>query len=629
MLWQKYCYNDRLQLTGTELDSHATPYGVEVDCVQNSSNLITLNFNYGSANHNNGNIVGQTIGASATDIWQQYYTYDGTNRIAMASENAAITGSTCPGGATWCRKYGYDHFGNRWISASLDTLHMATPTAQSAVSLATNRLTSGTYDAAGNLTAQTYITTGGGSMAYDANNKATSFTATGVSVATKYDAGGRRVRKVYNSETTIWVYDAFGKLAAEHRNGGGPGLAASSPDKEFIYLGGTLVALLEGSEIYYPTTDHLGSTRLVTNSNGAVVKRQDFFPFGETIPASSSFGNRQNVIDGSIATYNASLSMRQQFTGQQRDAETGLDYFWARNIAPPLGRFLSMDPENAGAATSGPQGWNAYGYAANNPIRMYDPDGRCPVDIQTSTHYDSFGRPVGYEISMSGGGCFDGNSYEDPYSPVIPSSYWVILEGYNWGCQYDIYDPSCYADKEDPSDAGGSSAPPSSDTQFNSCMAEAGEWYSIPGFLDSVGIQTTGVDVGLRNDALINFVYGNQILDTLWGNADAQDAATLGLQGFGAFLDGAAPEPSTWKRRNATYISLNIPPTGERAPGGRVYVEYGQVYNDTNLPNFVRSGRIAKKALVYIGGGGGVVERLAFDAVLTGMAARRCNELSK
>src|SRR5690606_32934809 len=109
-----------------------------------------------------------------------------------------------------------DHFGNRWISGSLDTLHMATPTAQSAVSLATNRLTSGTYDAAGNLTAQTHITTGGGSMAYDANNKMTSFTATGVSVATKYDVVGRRVRKIYNGQTTIWVYDAFGSLAAEY-----------------------------------------------------------------------------------------------------------------------------------------------------------------------------------------------------------------------------------------------------------------------------------------------------------------------------------------------------------------------------------------------------------------------------
>ncbi len=300
---------------------------------------------------------GQTIGASMEDVWQQYYTYDGTNRLAMASENAAITGSSCPGGATWCQKYGYDHFGNRWISSSLDTLHMATPTAQSAVSLATNRLTSGTYDAAGNLTAQAYITIGGGSMAYDANNKMTAFTATGVSVSTKYDTAGRRVRKVYNGQTTIWVYDAFGKLAAEY-----------TTETQTTPVG-----------TYYRTTDHLGSTRLVTDDAGRVRQRHDFFPFGEEIPASASFGNRNDVSDGGIATYNASLSMRQQFTGQQRDGETALDYFWARNMAAPLGRFLSMDPENAGAGPGQPQSWNAYSYVNNNPLGFVDPDGRCTM----------------------------------------------------------------------------------------------------------------------------------------------------------------------------------------------------------------------------------------------------------
>jgi YD repeat-containing protein len=182
--------------------------------------------------------------------------------LAMASENAAISGSTCPGGATWCRKYGYDHFGNRWIASSLDTLHMATPTAQSAVDLDTNRLTSATYDAAGNLTAQPYVTTGGGSIAYDANNKAISFTAAGVSVGTKYDSGGRRVRKIHNGETTVWVYDAFGRLAAEY----------------------TTEAQTTPVGTYYRTADHLGSTRLVTDDLGRVRQRRDFFPFGEQIP---------------------------------------------------------------------------------------------------------------------------------------------------------------------------------------------------------------------------------------------------------------------------------------------------------------------------------------------------------
>ena len=293
----------------------------------------------------------------------------------MASEDAAITGSSCPGSATWCRGYSYDHFGNRWISASLDTLHAATPTSASEIDLDTNRLASGTYDAAGNLTAYHDITDGG-SMAYDANNKMTSFSKTGVSAATHYDAAGRRIRKIYNSETTVWVYDSFGRLAAEYRNGSGPGFSASSPEREYVYFAGKLTAVVEGSEIYYRTTDHLGSTRLVTDSGGDVKQRRDFFPFGENIPADSSHGGRNGVTDGGVSTYNASLGVRQQFTGQQRDEESGLDYFWARNYSPVLGRFVSVDPEGAGARGLAPQLWGAYGYVRNNPLNLFDPDGR-------------------------------------------------------------------------------------------------------------------------------------------------------------------------------------------------------------------------------------------------------------
>ena len=47
-------------------------------------------------------------------------------------------------------------------------------------------------------------------------------------------------------------------------------------------------------------------------------------PFGEEIAADSSHGNRNPVLDGGVQTYNAGLGVKQQFTGQQRDEETGL-----------------------------------------------------------------------------------------------------------------------------------------------------------------------------------------------------------------------------------------------------------------------------------------------------------------
>ena len=41
-----------------------------------------------------------------------------------------------------------------------------------------------------------------------------------------------------------------------------------------------------------------------------------------------------------------------------------------------MGRFLSVDPENADADPAFPQTWNAYAYVRNNPLVMVDPDGR-------------------------------------------------------------------------------------------------------------------------------------------------------------------------------------------------------------------------------------------------------------
>ncbi len=64
-----------------------------------------------------------------------------------------------------------------------------------------------------------------------------------------------------------------------------------------------------------------------------------------------------------------------QFTGKERDSESGLDYFGARYYGAALGRFASPDPANAGAHYEDPQSWNAYAYVRNSPLALIDPDG--------------------------------------------------------------------------------------------------------------------------------------------------------------------------------------------------------------------------------------------------------------
>src|SRR5260370_7213837 len=78
----------------------------------------------------------------------------------------------------------------------------------------------------------------------------------------------------------------------------------------------------------YLTADHLGSTRVVTDGSGTVVARHDYLPFGEEIVSS----NRTTALSYT------SDNLAEKFTSKERDAETGLDFFEARNFIRHRGK---------------------------------------------------------------------------------------------------------------------------------------------------------------------------------------------------------------------------------------------------------------------------------------------------
>jgi RHS repeat-associated protein len=175
-----------------------------------------------------------------------------------------------------------------------------------------------------------------------------------------YDAEGKRITKSFLSgPSTVYVYDVFGSLAAEY----------SSAPLTTAPVCGTC----------YLSTDHLGSTRLVTGENGSVMARHDYLPFGEEIP--SGYANRG-------ADWAADDSVKQKFTGKERDAETQLDFFQARYYSAAQGRFNSPDPMNAGADPTNPQSWNGYAYVLNNPLASVDPDGLSCVQADDGSYVD-------------------------------------------------------------------------------------------------------------------------------------------------------------------------------------------------------------------------------------------------
>jgi RHS repeat-associated protein len=128
-----------------------------------------------------------------------------------------------------------------------------------------------------------------------------------------------------------------------------------------------------GETVVYFHADAVGSTRLVTDANGAVVERHDYLPFGEPW-ASSGLETRR-------------------FGGKERDTETGLDYFGARYYSSLNGRFTAVDPIlDIESAIVDPQRWNRYAYAYNHPFRFMDPDGRQGLSIGLEGDYQAWVR---------------------------------------------------------------------------------------------------------------------------------------------------------------------------------------------------------------------------------------------
>ena len=84
------------------------------------------------------------------------------------------------------------------------------------------------------------------------------------------------------------------------------------------------------------------------------------------------------------------MSLSIEFTGKERDLETGLDYFGARYMSSAQGRFTSADPSNLSVDFWLPQTWNRYSYALNNPLAYVDENGLWPTWIHNQIIRQAF-----------------------------------------------------------------------------------------------------------------------------------------------------------------------------------------------------------------------------------------------
>lgn len=312
-----------------------------------------LTFNYNLPTGNDGTI--NSIQNGVTAGLGESFTYDSLNRILSAS-TTATSGAGC-----WGQSFGPSGTpppgppDDRWSNITEINVTQCSAGALSiAVSSATNQVTTTgfSYDAAGNMTSEP--APNGFTYTYDGENHLTQAAGTPTGTWTYvYDGRGLRVEKSNASGGTIYWRSISGDTIAETDLTGSTTNAAY---KEYIFFAGQRIASRDSSaNVYYFYRDQIGSITAITNASGTPCYQATFTPYGQEMATETTCPSNY------------------KFTGYERDAETGLDYAFARYYNSRLGRFMSPDP--LAGSSSDPQTLNRYAYGGNNPINFTDPSG--------------------------------------------------------------------------------------------------------------------------------------------------------------------------------------------------------------------------------------------------------------
>ncbi|MBK8147632.1 MAG: RHS repeat-associated core domain-containing protein [Acidobacteria bacterium] len=108
-------------------------------------------------------------------------------------------------------------------------------------------------------------------------------------------------------------------------------------------------------------------------------------PTSRTRTERSRFGDETlTAARASGLGYTSADELRQDYTGYQKDNESGLEYAQARYYNTAHGRFTSVDPLTASATIRDPQSFNRYSYVLNSPYKFTDPLGLIPGFVNNS-----------------------------------------------------------------------------------------------------------------------------------------------------------------------------------------------------------------------------------------------------
>ncbi len=343
--------------------------------------------------------------------WTETYSYDSRDRLTKACMNARCSRYYA---------YSYDAVGNRLSekTGKAETLYAYDDvdellSTSEAKPCHREKLTHYSYDQNGNQASE-----GSTHYAYNLENKLIQVKDKHKEVFYTYTAEGLMATRVARSETTSYSWDTRPDLPelAQETDSNGWGRLVRRDTTSYTYGEGA-IGLVNKKGGYAFHTDLLGSVVALSDDRGKLVESYRYTPYGEDYSS-----NGFDEVGGSELN-----SIR--YAGQYLDSESDLYNMRAREYEPETGRFLEIDPIEAG---TGEVYLGVYIYADDQPTLKTDPSGMC-VPIEDSLMSPCM-RPAWYPTSnnrWNGQGEDPGwSTYSPGYRPSL--RFRALAEARSW-----------------------------------------------------------------------------------------------------------------------------------------------------------------------------------------------------
>jgi RHS repeat-associated protein len=226
------------------------------------------------------------------------------------------------------------------------------------------------------------VKAGSSSYGYDGNGNMTSDGNRGAVLTYNYlnlpktvAVGGKTLTYDYDAAGTKYKYVAD-TLTVKYA--GGFEYNASNAFTRLSLSEGQAVLKNNVIAFQYYVKDHLGNVRVVFDEKGAILQKNDYYPFGLSI-------DRNSPVQTAAARNGVN---RYLYNDNELQVGTGYLDYGARMYMPEIGRWGVVDP----MAEKGRR-WSPYAFSFDNPMRFIDPDGMWPypINIRSFAPFKEFG----------------------------------------------------------------------------------------------------------------------------------------------------------------------------------------------------------------------------------------------